>query len=171
MNMPHEYFFSCRCLANFCPLFEHMWQVTLWLSGPISLIKQVCLVSKPKEKQPAYLFFLFYTYSYSNCSFLVLWSKVVAKRLWKLLQVFSTASYSDKRPLSTFASTLLFVFPRRKSPIQIVSANSRQWILSKLAKVPEKCVSAQDGNSLQLVIPPNVSICRGNGLLCRRDVA
>lgn len=129
---------------------------------------QVCLARKQAHEQdiPGSYFAL----TKSNCCFLVLWSEVVAKRPWKL-QVLSTASYSDKRPSSTLASTLLFVFPRSKSPIQIVSANSRRWILSKFAKVPEKCVSAQDGDSLQPVIPPNVSICRGNGLLYRRDVA
>lgn len=45
-------FFSCY-LANSCPLFEHMWQAALWLSGQISLIKQLCLVSA-KGRQLGY---------------------------------------------------------------------------------------------------------------------
>lgn len=82
-----------------------------------------------------------------------------------------TASHSDKRPSSTLVTSLLFVFPRRKSLIQIVSARGLTMDTVKLAKVPEKCVRAQDGDSLQTVISPNVSICRGNGLLYAMDVA
>lgn len=42
---PMKGIFSRWYLANSCPLFEHMWQAALWLSGQISLIKQPCLVS------------------------------------------------------------------------------------------------------------------------------
>lgn len=52
--LSRERYFSLA--ANSSSLFEHMWQAALWLCGPISLIKQACLMSKPKEKQPAHLY-------------------------------------------------------------------------------------------------------------------
>lgn len=70
-----------------------------------------------------------------------------------------------------FGHNPFICLPTQKKPHSYRFSKQPMMATVKLAKVPEKCVRAQDGDSLQTVISPNVSICRGNGLLYCMDVA